>query len=138
MVLKVQIHTLDQELEIELKSDGDVDRLLVMSSKSEYTKDPGTAWHAESANRQLAEALGRLALQCYRFPHQPKRITILDGMLMTLHYRDEEGEFNLRIKEFEEDTTEALLLQSILSYCQQLLQDSAFDHYAAYGESYLR
>ncbi len=137
MIVKVQIHTLDHELEIELKKYQDLYRLLIISSKSDFNKDPGTAWHGESANRELVETLSHLAIQCYRSPHQPTHITILDGMLVKLYYLNEETEFQLSINTFEEGSNETLLLRSLLAYCKQLLHDDTFDRYAASMESYL-
>ncbi len=137
MILKVQIHSLDCELEIELKKHQDLYRLLIISSKSDFNKDPGTVWHGESDNQELVEALSHLATQCYRSPHKPAHIAILDGMHVSLHYLHEETAFTLSIKTFEEGSTEALLLRSLLAYCKQLLHDDTFDRYAASVESYL-
>lgn len=137
MILKAQIHSLDCELEIELKKYRDRYRLLIISSQSDFNKDPGTAWHGESANLELVEALSRLAIQCYRSPHQPAHITILDGMHVSLHYAHEETAFTLSINAFEKGSNEALLLRSLLTYCKQLLHDDTFDRYAASVESYL-
>jgi len=138
MILKVHIHTLDYELEIELKKYQDLYRLLIISSKSAFNKDPGTAWHGESANQDLVEAISDLAIQCYHSPHKPTRITILDGMLLTIQYQDEETTFSLSIKEFEEGSHEVLFLQFLLAYCKQLLHDTAFDRYATSVEGYFR
>lgn len=137
MILKIQIHTLDLGLEIELKRYQDLYRLLIISSKSDFNKDPGTAWHGESANQEPVETISRLAIQCYRSPDKPAHITILDGMLVKLRYLDEETEFQLSIYTFEEGSNEALLLRSLLAYCKQLLHDDTFDRYAASMESYL-
>lgn len=136
MILKVQIHTLETKLEIELKKHESLYRLLIIRSKSDFNKDPGTVWHGESANQELVEAIRRLAIQCYHSPHKPTRITILDGMLVKFHYLHEETAFTLSIKEFEEGSLEALLLQSLLAYCKQLLHDDAFERCAASVEHY--
>lgn len=138
MMLKVQIQTLGRALDIELKKHGDLYRLLVIGSRSAYTKDPGTVWHGESGNGELVEAIGRLALQCHHSPHSPTRITILDGMLVSLHYRHEETEFKLSLKEFEEGSNETLLLRSLLAYCKQLLHSDTFDRYVDSLEPYMR
>lgn len=136
MTLKVQIRTSGLELEIELKKQEDLYRLLVIKSKSDYGKDPGMVWHGESRDETLVKNLSRQALHCYQDPHQPTRITILDGMLVNLHYRDEETEFKLSLKEFEEGSPEAGLLRALLACCKQLIHDDAFDRCAAVVESY--
>lgn len=136
MILKVQIQTLAHELDIELKKYRELYRLLIIASKSDFDKDPGKVWHGESGNGELVEAISRLAIQCHHAPHQPTRITILDGMLVKLHYRYEETEFTLSLNEFEEGSAEVLLLRSLLALCKQLLHDNTFDRYAASVESY--
>jgi hypothetical protein len=138
MILKVQIHTLDNEVEIELKKDQDVYRLLIIKSRNEFHKDPGAVWHGESSNEELIESICNLVTACYRAPHRPIRITILDGMLMSIHYRRGETELRLSIKEFEGDTNELLLLQTLLIFCKQVVQDETFDRYAATLDSYFR
>ncbi len=137
MMLKVQIQTLTDELEIELKTDQDLYRLLIISSKSDFNKDPGRAWHGASANRELVEALSHLITQCYHSPHQPTHITILDGMHVRLHYAHNATAFTLSLNDFEEGSNEALLIRSLLACCKQLLHDDSFDRYAASLESYV-
>jgi|GEM_PF-6080183 hypothetical protein len=137
MILKVQIHTLDHELEIELKQYGHLYRLLIIASKNKFHETPGKVWHGESGHRELVDAISRLAIQCYRFPHRPEQIAILDGMLVNIQYQNEETTFKLSIKEFETGSNEVLLMRSLLAFCKQLLHDDSFDRYAASVEAYL-
>lgn len=138
MILKVQIHTLDNEVEIELKQYQDLYRLLIIKSKSGFDKDSGSVWHGESHNQELVKDMSRLIVQCHRSPHKPGYISILDGMLVSIHYRHEETELTFSLKEFEEGSNEVLLLRTLLAFCKPLVHDEAFNHYADSVERYFR
>jgi hypothetical protein len=138
MILKVQIHTLDNEVEIELKQYQDLYRLLIIKSKSGFDKDSGTVWHGESRNQEAINTMSNLIVQCYRSPHKPGYISILDGMHVSIHYIHEETELKFSFKEFEEGSNEVLLLRTLIAFCKPLAHDETFNHYAASIERYFK
>lgn len=133
-MLKVHIHTLGGEAEIELKKDQDLYRLFIITSKGAH--DPGTVWHGESHDESAVQQICCLIINCMDFPHQPSRITILDGMEVNIRYLHEETELNLKLNQFEGGSNEALLLQSLLALCRQTVHDKAFDCYAGSLDNY--
>jgi hypothetical protein len=136
MILKVQIHTLNNEVEIELKQYQDLYRFLIIKSKSGSDKDSGTVWHGESRNQELVKGMSSLIVQCHRSPHKSGYISILDGMLVSIHYMHEETELKFNFKEFEEGSNEVLLLRTLLAFCKSVVHDETFDRYSDSIERY--
>lgn len=136
MILKVHIQTLDHETEIELKKDQALYRLLILKSKSDYDKDPGTVWHGASSNEEPVKAINSLIMACHHVPHKPARITILDGMLVKIYSRYGETELSLSINQFAEGSNEVILLQTLFDFCKHIVQDEAFDRYVTSTEDY--
>lgn len=134
-MLKVHIHTLEGQAEIELKKDRDLYRLLIITSK--HAHDPGRVWHGECHDESAVQQIGLLISSCVDFPHQPSHIIILDGMEVNMRYRHDGTELSLKLNHFEEGSNEALLLQRVLALCRQTVQDEAFDRYACSLENYI-
>jgi hypothetical protein len=121
--LKVQIETLDEAWDIELKQDGNVYRLLMIRSKFHYRTDDPKVWHGQTELRAPILAIEQQLRLAHRHPHSPKPITILDGIQVNMHLQSGGAEIRLLIRDFEENTNEIQFMRKLLGLCNQSVDD---------------
>lgn len=111
--IKIEIHTLAGQLDIEIKRNENSYFLLVILSTSQYFKENGKVWSGKIIRTEKLFEIINLIKECYRKPSVATKKTILDGTLRKISFRDEESQIALRLIDIDENTNEYELLQSI-------------------------
>lgn len=122
-MIKIEIHTLTGQLDIEIKRNENNYFLLVILSTSQYFKENGKVWNGKIMRTEKLFDIISLIKECYKKPSVPTKITILDGTirkinlkdgtLRKLNLNDEESQIALHLIDINENTNESELLQSI-------------------------
>lgn len=112
-MIKIEIHTLAGQLDIEIKKNEDFYILLVILSKSQYFQEDGRVWSGKIEETEKLFEIVNLIKECYRKPSVPTRITILDGRLIKINLKDDASQIALRLVDIDENTNESELIQKI-------------------------
>jgi hypothetical protein len=112
-MIKIEIHTLAGQLDIEIKKNEDFYILLVILSKSQYFQEDGRVWSGKIEETEKLFEIVNLIKDCYIKPSVPTRITINDGRLIKISLKDEESQIALRLVDIDENTNESELIQKI-------------------------
>ncbi|WP_308006708.1 hypothetical protein [uncultured Chryseobacterium sp.] len=112
-MIKIEIHTLAGQLDIEIKKNEDFYILLVILSKSQYFQEDGRVWSRKIEETEKLFEIVNLIKECYRKPSVPTRITILDGRSIKINLKDDESQIALRLVDIDENTNESELIQKI-------------------------
>ncbi|HAO05712.1 MAG TPA: hypothetical protein DCQ50_01750 [Chryseobacterium sp.] len=112
-MIKIEIHTLDGQFDIEIKKNEDFYILLVILSKSQYFQEDGRVWSGKIEETEKLFEIVNLIKECYRKPSVPTRITILDGRLIKINLKDDESQIALRLVDIDKNTNESELIQKI-------------------------
>ncbi|MCQ4141147.1 hypothetical protein [Chryseobacterium sp. EO14] len=112
-MIKIEIHTLAGQLDIEIKKNEDFYILLVILSKSQYFQEDGRVWSGKIEETEKLFEIVNLIKECYRKPSVPTRITILDGRSIKINLKDDESQIALRLVDIDENTNESELIQKI-------------------------
>lgn len=80
-MIKIEIHTLAGQLDIEIKRNESCYFLLVILSTSQYFKENGKVWNGKIMRTEKLFEIISLIKECYRKSSVPTKITILDGTL---------------------------------------------------------
>ncbi|WP_288457048.1 hypothetical protein [uncultured Chryseobacterium sp.] len=112
-MIKIEIHTLDGQFDIEIKKNEDFYILLVILSKSQYFQEDGRVWSGKIEETEKLFEIVNLIKECYRKPSVPTRITILDGRSIKINLKDDESQIALRLVDIDENTNESELIQKI-------------------------
>lgn len=129
-MIKIEIHTLEGTLDIEIKKNGDQYFLVVILSKSAYFKENGRAWNGKTMNEEKVWEITNLIMECYKNPSIPKWITINDGRLVKINLKEDKLEINLTIKDsFEEGQIEIQLMEKIFDFINEIIQDTFLKKY---------
>ena len=130
-MIKLEIHILDGQLDIEIKKAGDQYHLLVLLSKSAYYREKGRAWNGSTTNHAAVQEIARLIRVCYEKPSVPKRITILDGMQVNIHLEEENSEIQFYIRNnFDKGTNESQFMQNTFDLINEVIPDEALKKYS--------
>lgn len=125
-MIKVKIHTLDGQFDIEIKRNEDFYALLVIASKSEYFRDHnGKVWSGKIKETEKLFEIVNLIKECYRKPSVPTRITILDGRSIKINLQDDESQISLRLIDIDENTNESKLIQKIKELTIEIIGNDA-------------
>ncbi|MBL7880827.1 MAG: hypothetical protein JNN23_13385 [Chryseobacterium gambrini] len=112
-MIKIEIHTLAGQLDIEIKKNEDFYILLVILSKSQYFQEDGRVWSGKIEETEKLFEIVNLIKECYRKPSVPTRITINDGRLIKINLKDDESQIALRLVDIDKNTNESELIQKI-------------------------
>ncbi|WP_336716870.1 hypothetical protein [Chryseobacterium mucoviscidosis] len=112
-MIKIEIHTLAGQFDIEIKKNEDFYILLVILSKSQYFQEDGRVWSGKIEETEKLFEIVNLIKECYRKPSVPTRITILDGRSIKINLKDDESQIALRLVDIDENTNESELIQKI-------------------------
>ena len=112
-MIKIEIHTLAGQLDIEIKKNEDFYILLVILYKSQYFQEDGRVWSGKIEETEKLFEIVNLIKDCYIKPSVPTRITINDGRLIKISLKDEESQIALRLVDIDENTNESELIQKI-------------------------
>ncbi|OVE59934.1 hypothetical protein [Chryseobacterium mucoviscidosis] len=112
-MIKIEIHTLDGQFDIEIKKNEDFYILLVILSKSQYFQEDGRVWSGKIEETEKLFEIVNLIKECYRKPSVPTRITILDGRSIKINLKDDESQIALRLVDIDKNTNESELIQKI-------------------------
>lgn len=125
-MIKIEIHTLDGQFDIEIKRNEDFYILLVIASKSEYFRDHnGKVWSGKILETKKLFEITNLIKECYRNPSVPTRITILDGRSIKINLQDDESQISLRLIDIDENTNESKLIQKIKELTIEIIGNDA-------------
>lgn len=128
-MIKINMITLNGELDIEIKKSEAQYHLLVILSKSEYFKEAGRAWHSKTIEDKKVQELADLIRESYKKPSLPKRITINDGMHVRISLIEDSTDIHLFLKEFEDGMIEDKLIKKTLQFVNELVQDPILKKY---------
>lgn len=129
-MIKMEIHILGGELDIEIKQVDDQYLLLVILSKSDYFKENGRAWNGKTMNEPKVREIANLIRDCYKKPSIPKMITINDGRTVKISLKEDKSEISLTIKNiFEEGMIEFQLMQKIFDFINEIIPDAILKKY---------
>lgn len=112
-MIKIEIHTLAGQLDIEIKKNEDFYILLVILSKSQYFQEDGRVWSGKIEETEKLFEIVNLIKECYRKPSVPTRITINDGRLIKINLKDDESQISLHLIDIDKNTNESELIQKI-------------------------
>lgn len=112
-MIKIEIHTLAGQFDIEIKKNEDFYILLVILSKSQYFQEDGRVWSGKIEETEKLFEIVNLIKECYRKPSVPTRITINDGRSIKINLKDDESKIALRLVDIDENTNESELIQKI-------------------------
>jgi hypothetical protein len=129
-MLKIEIHILSGQLDIEIKKNDDQFVLLVILSKSEYFREKGRVWTAKTADEEKVLEIVNMIKECYVNPSIPKMITINDGIHIKIDLQVEETKINFIIEELEEGTKEFDFRKKIFTFINELVQDTDLENYS--------
>lgn len=129
-MIKIEIHTLAGQLDIEIKRNENIYFLLVIVSTSPYFKEKGRVWSDKILQTEKLPEIISLIKECYRKPSVPTKITILDGTLRKISFNDGESQIALHLIDIDDNTNESELLQSIKELVNETTgHDTALQYY---------
>jgi hypothetical protein len=114
---KVQIGSLSEEWDLEVKQKADRYRLIVIRSKFKGVRTEPKVWHAETTNETGMKEMETFFFAALEKPHQPKQITINDGTLFTIRHIDNGKESQIVISNFEAQTNEYWFIEKLFDLC---------------------
>ncbi|WP_428070347.1 hypothetical protein [Chryseobacterium gambrini] len=112
-MIKIEIHTLAGQFDIEIKKNENFYTLLIIASKSQYFQEDGRVWSGKIEETEKLFEIVNLIKECYRKPSVPTRITILDGRSIKINLKDDESQIALHLVDIDENTNESELIQKI-------------------------
>lgn len=124
-MIKIEIHTLDGQFDIEIKKNEDFYILLVILSKSQYFQEDGRVWSGKIEETEKLFEIVNLIKECYRKPSVPTRITILDGRSIKINLKYDESQIALRLVNIDENTNESELIQKIKELTIEITDNDA-------------
>lgn len=129
-MIKIEIHSLAGQLDIEIKRNENGYFLLVILSTSRYFKEKGKVWNGKIMRTEKLFEIISLIKECYRNPSVPAKITILDGTLRKISLNDEGSQFALHLIDIDENTNESELLQNIKKLVNEVTgNDTTLQYY---------
>lgn len=130
-MIKIEIHILEGQLDIEIKKEDNHYNLLVLLSKSAYHKEKGRAWHGSTTNDATIQEIASLIKECYKKPSIPKRIVILDGMQVNIRLKEEGSEIDFSIlNNFDEGSNEFEFMQKSFDLINEMIPDDDLKKYS--------
>ncbi|MCX8526283.1 hypothetical protein OF897_20405 [Chryseobacterium formosus] len=110
-MIKIEIHTLEGQFDIEIKKKENFYVLLVIASKSQYFQENGRVWSGKILETEKLFEITNLIKECYTNPSVPTRITINDRRSIKISLKDDESQISLSLIDIDENTNESKLVQ---------------------------
>lgn len=125
-MIKIEIHTLDRQFDIEIKRNENFYVLLVIASKSQYFNENGRVWNGKIMKTEKLFEIVSLIKECYQKPSLPTSITINDGRVIKIKLNDNESQtIVLNLINIDENTNEFELIQKIKELTHEIIGNDA-------------
>lgn len=118
-MIKIEIHTLAGELDIEIKRNENYHSLLIILSTSQYFNENGRVWNGKIIKTEKLFEIVNLIKECHQKPSLPTSITINDGRLIKINLNDDESQIVLSLINIDENTNESELICNIKKLINQ-------------------
>lgn len=129
-MIKIEIHILEGQLDIEIKKNLDQYFLLVILSQSTYFKEKSRAWNGKTMDEPKVQEIAHFIKECHQNPSIPKGITINDGMMVKITLKDDISAILLTIKDdFDEADIEFQLIQKVFDFVHEIIDDVTLKKY---------
>lgn len=129
-MIKIEIHTLAGQLDIEIKRNENFHVLLVIIAKSQYFKKNGRVWSGKIIETERLFEIVSLIKKCYNSPSIPTTITINDGKLIKINLHNDQLQVSLNLIDIEKNTSEFELIQEIKKFTNEVTgNDSTLQDY---------
>jgi hypothetical protein len=119
-MIKLEIHTLAGQLDIEIKRNENFYVLLVIISKSQYFKENGRVWSGKIIETERLFEIVNLIKKYYNRPLIPTTITINDGKLIKINLHNDQLQISLNLMDIEKNTNEFELIQEIKKFTNEV------------------
>lgn len=119
-MIKLEIHTLAGQLDIEIKRNENFYVLIVIISKSQYIKENGRVWSGKIIETERLFEIVNLIKKCYKIPPIPTTITINDGKLIKINLYNDQLQVSLNLIDIEKNTNEFELIQEIKKFTNEV------------------
>lgn len=125
-MIKIEIHTLDGQFDIEIKRNENFYVLLVILSTSQYFNENGRVWNGKIMKTEKLFKIVSLIKECYKKPSLPTSITINDGRIIKINLNDNESQtIVLNLINIDENTNEFELIQKIKELTHEIIGNDA-------------
>ncbi|MDR2237851.1 MAG: hypothetical protein LBE92_17140 [Chryseobacterium sp.] len=112
-MIKIEIHTLAGQLDIEIKRNENSYDLLVILSRSQYFHENGRVWNGKIIQTEKLSDIAGLIKACNKNPSVHTKKTINDGRLIQINLNNDEALIGLRLTDIDENTHESELIRKI-------------------------
>ncbi|VXC10854.1 MULTISPECIES: hypothetical protein [Chryseobacterium] len=120
-MIKIEIHTLTGELDIEIKRNENFYSLLIILSTSQYFNENGRVWNGKIMKTEKLFEIVSLIKECYKKPSLPTSITINDGRVIKINLNDNESQIVLSLINIDKNTNEFELIQKIKELTNEII-----------------
>lgn len=127
--IKINIQTLDGELDIEIKKNENRFIVLVILSKSLFFKESGRVWNGNTLEAEKVLEIAALIKESFEKPSLLRSLTINDGILVKIILSEEDVATKLNFTDFGNGTIEGELMKRIFIFIDELIQDSDLREY---------
>ncbi|MCI3938321.1 hypothetical protein MQX03_14045 [Chryseobacterium aahli] len=124
-MIKIEIHTLAGQLDIEIKKNESFYSLLIILSTSQYFNENGRVWSEKIMKTEKLLEIVSLIKDCHKKPSVPTRITINDGRVIKINLNDDEPQIVLSLIDINENTNEFELIQNIKEFINEVTGNDA-------------
>lgn len=125
-MIKIEIHTLDGQFDIEIKRNENFYILLVILSTSQYFNENGRVWNGKIMKTEKLFKIVSLIKECYKKPSLPTSITINDGRIIKINLNDNESQtIVLNLINIDKNTNEFELIQKIKELTHEIIGNDA-------------
>jgi hypothetical protein len=135
-MIKVEIHTLDGQFDIEIKKNKNFYSLLVILSTSQYFKENGRVWNGKIIKTDKLLEIVSLIKDCHKKPSLPTSISINDGRVIKIKLNDNESQIVLSLINIDENTNEFELIQNIKAFINEVTGNNTTLQY--YIETFMK
>ncbi|KPH12436.1 hypothetical protein [Chryseobacterium sp. ERMR1:04] len=119
-MIKLEIHTLTGQLDIEIKRNENFYVLLIIVSKSQYFKENGKVWSGKIIETERLFEIVSLIKKSYNRPSIPTTITINDGKLIKINLHHDQLQVSLNLIDIEKNTNEFELIEEIKKFTNEV------------------
>ena len=120
--LKFHLRTLDPDLEIGLKGSAKEYQIILIQSKSEKPGDSGSVWHRQIHDDTKVKALEEIIRAYQQTPSTPTKITISDGIRISVQAAIGDSQLQYEITEVETGIPEQALLRARMDLVEKALE----------------
>lgn len=129
-MIKIEIHTLARQFDIEIKRNENFYSLLIILSTSQYFNENGRVWNGKIMKTEKLFEIVSLIKECYKKPSLPTSITINDGRVIKINLNDDKSQIVLSLINIAENTNESKLIQKIKKLTNEIIgNDTILQNY---------